>query len=184
MSRRALNVAIIFGGVALLVVVPWVLPAQAVFVLAGIGWGVGVAGYLARGRYGAALSLMKKQQWEAAFDELLAFEKQVSVEGWRRRLAPLATGFSTFDPVALAKATQGAVRLEQGRLAEAELLLEAAVALDPEYSLAWANRALAAAGLGDLEKARLHAERARALGVRSASFEAAMARGSAARAKE
>lgn len=174
MSRRAKNGAIIAAGVLVLLVMPLVLPPQAVLALAGVGWGVGLAGFLARGTYGTALTLMKKKEWERAFDELLVFEKQVSEDGWRRRLAVLSTGFSTFDPVALAKATQGAVRLEQGRMAEAELLLAAAVALDPEYGLAWANRALAATALGKAELARDFADRARALGVRSRAFEATL----------
>lgn len=175
MSRRAKHLLIIAVVGVILVIISWALPPNAVFTLAGLGWGLGLAGLIARGRYGKARTLMARGQHEAAFDELLAFEKQLETDAWRRALAFLFTGFHTSNPVALVKATQGAVRLDQGRLVEAEALLEVAVRLDPGYALPWANRALVAASMGHAEAARVHAEKARSLGYRSAAFERALA---------
>lgn len=165
MSRRQRHavtwivVALLFVGVCL------ALPGDVVFVLAGAAWGVGLAGFIARGRYGRARALLSAKRYEAAFDELLAFEQQLRRDAWRRQLAFLFTGFSTTNPLALARCYEGIVRLEQGRLVEAEALLASAVEQDPGYGLAWANRALCAAMTNDAERARSHAAVAKTNGA-------------------
>lgn len=164
-----LGVAVLLVGVALL------LPGDVVFVLAGAAWGLGIAGFVARGRYGKARALLSAKQYEAAFDELLAFEQQVRRDGWRRSLAFLYTGFHTGDPLALARCYQGVVRLEQGRLVEAEALLKSAVEQDPAYGLAWANRAIVAASMGDEASARAHQAAARQNGVTGSTLERTIA---------
>jgi thioredoxin-like negative regulator of GroEL len=161
MSRRRRQLLGWVVGALALVGLALALPSDLVFVLAGVVWGLGLAGFVARGRYGKARALLAQKQYEAAFDELLAFERQVTTDAWRRQLAFLFTGFSTTDPLALARCYQGVVRLEQGRLAEAEALLASAVQQDPGYGLAWANRALGAALAGDAERARAFATTAK-----------------------
>ncbi len=165
------QLAIWSGAVVLVVALSLLLPGDVVFVLAGAAWGLGLAGFVARGRYGKARSLLSAKQYEAAFDELLAFEQQVRRDGWRRSLAFLYTGFHTGDPLALARCYQGVVRLEQGRLVEAEALLKSAVELDRAYGLAWANRAIVAASMGDEASARAHQLAARTNGVTGATLE-------------
>ncbi|MBL8938021.1 MAG: hypothetical protein JNM69_25885 [Archangium sp.] len=167
-ARRQL---VIWLGVAVvLVAIALLLPGDVVFVLAGAAWGLGLAGFVARGRYGKARALLSAKQYEAAFDELLAFEQQVRRDGWRRSLAFLYTGFHTGDPLALARCYQGVVRLEQGRLVEAEALLKGVVELDQAYGLAWANRAIVAASMGDEPSARAHERLARQNGVTGATL--------------
>lgn len=171
MTRSQQHVAIWVAGGLLLLGLPLVLPTDLVFVLVGVAWGLGLAGFVARGRYGRARALLTAKQYEAAFEELLAFEQQVTRQRWRRDLAFLYTGFHTSNPIALARAYQGVVRLEQGRLGEAEALLAAALEQDPDYSLPWANRAIVAASLGDAERARTFATTARSLGFTDAALD-------------
>ncbi|MBL8918362.1 MAG: hypothetical protein JNJ54_05840 [Myxococcaceae bacterium] len=171
MSRRRRQLLGWFVATVALVGVALLLPADLVFVLAGLIWGLGLAGFIARGRYGKARALLAQRRYEAAFDELLAFEQQVKQDAWRRQLAFLFTGFSTTNPLALARCYQGVVRLEQGRLAEAEALLASAVEQDAGFGLAWANRALGAAMAGDAARARAFAATAKQHDVSGAKLD-------------
>lgn len=175
MSRRQRQLVGWVVGALALVALALVLPGDLVFILAGVVWGLGLAGFVARGRYGRARALLAQKQYEGAFDELLAFEQQVKKDAWRRQLAFLFTGFSTSNPLALARCYQGVVRLEQRRLAEAEALLASAVAEDPGYGLAWANRALGGAMAGDAGRARAFAEAARQHDVAGARLDGLLA---------
>lgn len=172
-ARRQL--AIWTGVASLLVGVSLLLPGSVVYLLAGAAWGLGLAGFVARGRYGKARTLLSQNRYEAAFDELLAFEQQVRRDGWRRSLSFLYTGFHTNDPLALARCYQGVVRLEQGRLVEAEALLKSAVEQDPAYGLAWANRAIVAASMGDEASARAHQTVAQQHGITGATLDRTIA---------
>lgn len=67
------------------------------------------------------------------------------------------------------------MRLEQGRLVEAEALLKSAVEQDPAYGLAWANRAIVAASMGDEASARAHQAAARQNGVTGSTLERTIA---------
>ncbi len=175
MTRPQQHVAIWVAGLLLLVGLPLVLPTDVVFVLVGVAWGLAVVSFIARGRYGRARSLLAQKKYEAAFDELLAFEQQVTRDAWRRHLAFLYAGFRTSNAIALARGYQGVVRLEQGRLAEAEALLKSALEKDPDYSVPWANRAIVAASLGDEARARSHVETAKSLGFTDPGLDTAVA---------
>ena len=107
-----------------------------------------------------ARALLGRQRYEDAALELAAFEKAVLGSGWKRFFASLAVGLYTSEPVAAARNTLAAVRLEQGRLDDAATHLAAALERDPDYAVAWANRAVLAAmkkDRGTAEEARLKA---------------------------
>lgn len=175
MTRPQQHVAIWVAGGLLLLGLPLVLPTDVVFILVGVAWGLALVSFVARGRYGRGRALLKAKRYEAAFDELLAFEAQVKRDAWRRQLAFLYAGFRTANPIALARGYQGVVRLEQGRLAEAEALLKSALEADPDYAVPWANRAIVAASLGDEAKARAHAATAKSLGFTDVGLDRAIA---------
>jgi tetratricopeptide (TPR) repeat protein len=175
MTRPQQHVAIWAVGLLLMVGLSLVLPADALFLLIGMAWGLALVSFVARGRYGRARALLAQKKYEAAFDELRAFEQQVTREAWRRHLAFLYAGFRTSDAIALARGYQGVVRLEQGRLSEAEALFKSALQKDPDYGVPWANRAIVAASLGDEKSARAHVATARSLGLKDPALDLAVA---------
>jgi tetratricopeptide (TPR) repeat protein len=123
----------------------------------------------------AGRALMKRGQWDDAALELAAFEHEQATVAWRRALAFLFVGTWTSDGVAVARGTLGAIRLEQGRLDEAEGHLKRAVEQDPGYALPYANLALVAARRADAAAAEAHRARAHQLGFRRRAFEQALA---------
>lgn len=106
-----------------------------------------------------ARGFLQKQKYEEAATELAAFESSLSA-GWKRALASLVVGLYTSNPVAAARNTLGAVRLEQGRLDDAQTHFKAALERDALYAVPWGNLAVLAAMRGDAagaEEARLKA---------------------------
>lgn len=107
-----------------------------------------------------ARSLLRKQQYEEAAVSLAEFETSIAQVPWKRTLAGAAVGLYTFSAIAAARNTLGAVRLEQGRLDDAETHFKAALQHDAGYAVPWGNLAVLAAMRGDAaaaEDARLKA---------------------------
>jgi tetratricopeptide (TPR) repeat protein len=113
-----------------------------------------------------ARSLLAARHFDDAATELAAFEVELKASGWKRRLAGVAVGLYTSSPLAASRNTLGAVRLEQGRLADARLHFQAALELDPGYGVPWGNLALLAALGGDAVAAEAARGEAEALGFR------------------
>lgn len=133
-------------------VVTWVAPLVAAPIIALALW--------VTAPFHRARSLLPKRAFDEAASELAAFETSLLEQGWKRRLAGLAVGLHTADPVAAARNTLGAVRLEQGRLDDARTHFSKALELDPGYGVPWGNLAVLAAMTGDrakAEEARLEA---------------------------
>ncbi|MCA3012079.1 MAG: hypothetical protein INH41_06705 [Myxococcaceae bacterium] len=175
MTRPQQHVAIALMVAACLLLAPLVLPDDVVWGLLGTAWALSLAALVARAPYGVARAQLKAKQYEQAFESLRAFEALVTRQAWRRWLAFLYAGFQTSNPVALARTYQGVARLEQGRLAEAEALFVSALDADADCGLAWANRAVVAALLGDDATARAHVATARALGFTDSRLDATVA---------
>jgi tetratricopeptide (TPR) repeat protein len=150
-------------------------PSWVVWVLVGCAWGVSVVSLVAGRSYAQARAKLRSKQYDAAFDSLHQFEEHVSFDGWRKQLAFLYTGLLTSNPVALARGYKGVVRLEQGRLAEAEQWIQSAIEQDREYALPWANGAIVHALRGNEDKARAFAAEAARLGFRNRQFQEVLA---------
>lgn len=171
MSRPARNrlLAAIFVALVVLVaprlpnVVAWLAFALVAVVIAASLW-------VTRG-FRQARALLAQKKYDDAALELAAFERSLS-ERWRKRLAGLSVGLYTNDAVAAARNTLGAVRLEQGRLEDAATHFDAALALDAQYAVPWANRAVLAALRGDRAAANEAKQRAKALGFGSKTLDA------------
>ncbi len=146
---------------ALLLLVLPALPSAVGWTLAGLllpvlGLAVFVTAPLRRARRHFA-----RGAWDDAALAVAAFERSLETP-WRREVARLAVGSWTSNPHAAARNLLGAVRIEQGRLDDAATHLDRAIALDPHYAIAWANRALLEKKRGDLpalERARAEALR-------------------------
>jgi tetratricopeptide (TPR) repeat protein len=152
------------------------LPDVALWTAAGLGAAIitvslAAGRHLFRGRW-----LMKQKRWDDAAVALAAFEREQAQGGWRRALAFLFVGTFSSNGLAVAQATLGAVRLEQGRLDEAEAHLRRALEVDPDYAVPHANLALLAAMRGDAAGAQTHRARAHQLGFRRRSLDAALAK--------
>ncbi|GMU61995.1 MAG: hypothetical protein AMXMBFR34_37580 [Myxococcaceae bacterium] len=171
--RRNLLLLLLFV-VAALVLAPR-LPDLALWLAAAAGGLVIVVSVLAGRHLFKGRSLMGQQRWDDAALELAAFEQEQSRGGWRAALAFLFVGTYSSNGLAVARATLGAVRLEQGKLDEAEAHLRRALEADPGYAVPHANLALVAARKRDATAAQTHRARAHALGFRRKAFDAALA---------
>jgi len=175
MTRPRRNLALI----ALFVVVAFALaprlPDAVLTTAAALGAGLVVACGLAAKHLLAGRSLMKQGRWDDAALELAAFEQEQARGGWKKALGFLIVGAWSSDGVAVARGTLGAIRLEQGRLDEAEAHLKRALEQDAGYAIPHANLALVAARRGDAAAAEAHRARAHALGFRRRAFEKALA---------
>lgn len=148
----AFVVIAIFGGPRLSNAVMWPVTAI-VFPL------MALALWVAR-PFHEARAQLKKQQYEDAAASLAQFETSIASVPWKRALAGAAVGLYTFNALAAARNTLGAVRLEQGRLDDAETHFKAALQHDAGYAVPWGNLAVLAAMRGDAgaaEDARLKA---------------------------
>ncbi len=121
-----------------------------------------------------ARALLAQKQYDAAATELAAFELSLT-ESWKRHVAGLAVGTYTTSAFAAARNTLGAVRLEQGRLDDAATHFSAAIALDAQYAVPWANRAVLAAMRGDAAGAHEAKDTAKKLGFRSKVLDSVVA---------
>jgi tetratricopeptide (TPR) repeat protein len=170
--RRNLVLILVFV-VAALFLAPR-LPDEALWVSAAVG-GVLIAVCVFAGRHlFRGRSLMKQGKWDDAALELAAFEHEQAQGGWRRALAFLFVGTFSSNGLAVARATLGAARLEQGKLDEAEGHLRRALEVDPGYAVPHANLALLAAKRGDDAAAETHRAHAHRLGFRRKAFDAAL----------
>lgn len=113
-----------------------------------------------------ARALLRARQYESAATELAAFESSIAQTAWKRALAAMAVGLYTSNPLAAARNTLGAVRLEQGRLEDAETHFKAALSHDAGYAVPWGNLAVLAAMRGDADGAEDGRLKAAALGFR------------------
>lgn len=103
-------------------------------------------------------------RFDDAAARLAAFEVSLGASPLRRALAGLGVGLYTSNPLAAARGTLGAVRLEQGRLDDAAQHLHAALALDPGYAVPHANLAVLHATRGDAAAAEAARKSAADLG--------------------
>lgn len=111
-----------------------------------------------------ARSLHKNKQFDEAALAVAEFEKNVSATPWKLRLAGLAVGLYTSSPLAAARNVLGAIRLDQGKLDEAEMHLKASLEHDALYALPWANLAVLANERKDVPGAQAALKKARELG--------------------
>ena len=105
---------------------------------------------------------IKKQRWMEAILCFQRFESQLLSSALRRRLAWLAAGIYSFDPVAIARNNVGVVHLENGKLELAEAAFRSALERDPPYAVAHLNLAVVAARRSDkatMEQQLTHASR-------------------------
>lgn len=138
--------------------VSWSLSALGVLLVALSLW---VASPFLRAR-----SLLARRDFDAAATELAAFETSLAASAWKRALGSLAVGFHTSNPLAAARNTLGAVRLEQGRLDDARTHFQAALERDPRYGVPFGNLAVLAAMKGDAAGAQEARAKAAALGFK------------------
>lgn len=160
-ARNRLLVVAVVGGALLLGPrlpdpLPWGLVA---LFLPVFGLTVAVVRPLVRARRALA-----EQRYEHAAADLAAFEASLLAAPWKRALASLAVGLYTGNALAVARGTLGAVRLEQGRLDDAETHLRRALELDPGYAVPHANLAVVRAMRGDAAGAEEARQKAAALG--------------------
>jgi len=113
-----------------------------------------------------ARTMLRKRQYDEAATELAAFETSISQAAWKRAIAGMAVGLYTSNPLAAARNTLGAVRLEQGRLDDAQVHFKASLKHDPAYAVPWGNLAVLAAMRGDAVAAEEARSRAAALGFK------------------
>lgn len=169
MSRPARNWLLVALVVVVGVAVAPRLPDALVWALAGVALVVMVAALSVTADFRAARALFAKKRFDDAAVRLAGFEKSLSAP-WRARLAGLAVGVYTSNALAAARNTLGAVRLEQGKFDEAQAHFDAALKLDAQYALPWANKALLAKKRGeDFSEAR---NRAVALGAKAKALDA------------
>ncbi|MEW5743289.1 MAG: hypothetical protein AB1938_30550 [Myxococcota bacterium] len=170
--RRNLLFILLFVGAALFFAPR--LPDVVLWPAAGLGAALIAVSFAAGRHLFKGRSLMSQGKWDDAALELAAFEQEQSQPGWRRRLAFLFVGTFSSNGLAVARATLGALRLEQGRLDEAERHLTRALEADAGYAVPHANLALLAARRGDAATAETHRAHAHRLGFRRRSFDAAL----------
>ncbi|MFT3710676.1 MAG: hypothetical protein QM817_23890 [Archangium sp.] len=111
-----------------------------------------------------ARTLLSKAQYDDAAMQIAAFERAMLESPWKSKVASLAVGLYTSNPVAASRNTLAAIRLEQGRLKDAARSLTTSLELDPGYAVPWANRAVLAAMEGDRARAEEALAKAKSLG--------------------
>lgn len=111
-----------------------------------------------------ARAALAERRFDDAAADLAAFEVALTASAWRRAVAGFAVGFYSGNALAVSRGTLGAVRLEQGRLEDAQTHLSRALELDPAYGVPWANLALLRATRGDADGAEAARLRAQQLG--------------------
>ena len=113
-----------------------------------------------------AQRLLRTRKYDEAAAALAAFETSLAQAGWKRALAAMAVGLYTSNPLAAARNTLGAVRLEQGQLEDAQAHFKAALERDAGYAVPWGNLAVLAAMRGDAAAAEAARLKAAALGFK------------------
>ncbi len=113
-----------------------------------------------------ARTMLRKGKYDEAAAELAAFEVSISKAGWKRALAATAVGLYTSNALAASRNTLGAVRLEQGRIDDAQVHFKAALEHDPGYAVPWGNLAVLAAMQNDATAAEDARLKAAALGFK------------------
>jgi tetratricopeptide (TPR) repeat protein len=166
MTRPARNrlLAVLFV-VSALVAAPR-LPDVVLWVVAGLVAPVMLLAFLVTQPFRKARGLLADQQYESAATELAAFEKALDDAPWKRTFASFAVGLYTANPLAASRNTLGAVRLEQGKLDEAERHFKKALEFDEGYGVAWGNLAVLAAMRKDAAEAELARAKAAELGFK------------------
>jgi tetratricopeptide (TPR) repeat protein len=114
---------------------------------------------------------------ELARASFMAFLEKVRAQPWLKRLMYFKWGVHTWDIEAMALNNLGSTFAEKGEPEQAVRWYEAALAVDPDYGVAYANLAVIAYARGaDAEATRL-LERAHALGNRKLAHAEARERG-------
>lgn len=150
------------------------LPDVAIWTLAALGLAVLMVALLAGKSFFLGRSAMRAGRWDDAFQAFQTFHDQQLGRGWQARLSFLFAGIYTADGVALALNNQGAVRLNQRQLDEAEALFRKALARDRQYAMPHVNLAIVAAMRGDAATAEAESTRARELGFRRRGLQQAV----------
>lgn len=166
MTRPARNWLLVALFIAATFAVAPRLPDAVTWTVAALGLPVVLVAWWVTAPFHRARARLARRDFDAAATELAAFEVSLTASPWKRALASLAVGLHTANPLAAARNTLGAVRLEQGRLDDARTHFEAALAQDPGYGVPWGNLAVLAAMAGDATKAEAARAQAAALGFR------------------
>jgi tetratricopeptide (TPR) repeat protein len=175
MARPQRNLVLLVLLVAVLVLLGGRVPVEVAWWLSGAAMaGLGFVAWLGR-RFFNARALLSQRRLEVALLETAAFEQELTKTAWRRALAFLYVGVFSSNGVAVARNLLGSIRLEQGQLDDAKAHFERALAEDASYAVPVANLAVVAAMQGRAEDAERDRLRARALGFRRKSLDAAIA---------
>jgi tetratricopeptide (TPR) repeat protein len=127
-----------------------------------------------------ALQLGDHERARASF---IAFVEKVRARPWLKRLMYVKWGIHTRDIEAMALNNLGATFAEKGELQQAVGWYEAAIAVDPDYGVPYANLAVIGHARGDEAEATRLLDCAHALGNRNLTHVAARERGAILRSK-
>ncbi|MFO0600275.1 MAG: tetratricopeptide repeat protein [Myxococcaceae bacterium] len=160
-ARNRLIVAVVL--VATVLAAPR-LPTVATWIGAALGAPFVLVALLVTRPFHRARALLAQRRFDEAALELAAFEQDVQSAAWKRVMGAMAVGLYTSNPLAAARNTLGAVRLEQGRLEDAKKHFVTALELDPGYAVPHGNLAVLAAMSGDRASAEEARVKAKSLG--------------------
>lgn len=111
---------------------------------------------------------LRKKQWVEALTAFRTFEDKLTASPGRQKLAWLAWGVYSLDPIAVARNGTGVVHLENGKLELAEAAFFSALARDGSYAVPHVNLAVVAARRKDAAVMEQQLAEAARLGVTSA----------------
>ncbi|HKQ79139.1 MAG TPA: tetratricopeptide repeat protein [Blastocatellia bacterium] len=114
---------------------------------------------------------------ERARASFIAFIEKVRAQPWLKRLMYLKWGVHTWDIEAMALNNLGNTYVEKGEPHQAVGWYEAALAVDPDYGVPYANLAVIGYARGAEAEAKRLLDRAHALGNRDLTHAAASERG-------
>lgn len=161
MTRPVRNRLLVAALVIVIIVISPRLPVEATWAAAALFFPIIALALWVTLPFQRARALLAKRQFDDAATQIAMFEKALLESPWKSRLASLAIGLYTSNPIAASRNTLGAIRLEQGRLKDAARSFGTALELDPGYAVPWGNRAVLAAMEGNragAEEARLKAK--------------------------
>lgn len=164
MTRPLRNRLLVAAFVIVVIVSSPRLPTEVTWAAAAIVFPLIALALWVTAPFQRARGLLARRQFDDAAMQIAAFERAMLESPWKARLASLAVGLYTSNPVAASRNTLGAIRLEQGRLKDAARSFGTALELDPGYAVPWGNRAVLAAMEGDRAGAEAARQQAKALG--------------------
>src|SRR5262245_37061183 len=155
--RNLLLIAIVCG--AILLAPRWLPPRMGIWVFGAIAVVAALLVFFGR-NFLVARYHMRKRAFSDALPLFRRFEQQLTANPLRVLLTPLYFGIYTFNGIALTRNNIGVCLMNQGELDEAEHVLRTALALDPQYAIAFVNLGVIAGLRGDAVEAERHMRKA------------------------